>query len=278
MPELPEIEVLRRSLAERLPKRRVVAVEVLSPALREPLDRRALGALRGRRIVTLRRRSKYLLIDFERGRTLAVHLGMSGRLTLVPAATAREPHEHLALQLDSGERLRLRDPRRFGLAFVAATAGLESDPHFVRLGREPLDPPLRGADLAALAAGRTAPVKAFLMDASAVVGVGNIYAAEALFRARLHPERSVAALRRRDWERLAGTVVDVLEQAIREGGTTLNDFADGDGNSGYFQVSLAVYGREGEPCPACGARIRRRVRSNRSSFFCPRCQRAPRPR
>lgn len=278
MPELPEIEVLRRSLAGRLPGRRVERVAVHSPALREPLDRKALGRLRGRRVVGLRRRSKYLLIDFEGGTTLAIHLGMSGRLTLVPRGARREPHEHLAFFLDSGERLRLRDPRRFGLAFVLPTAGVENDPHFLRLGREPLAPPVTGEELAALAAGRTAPVKPFLMDASTLVGVGNIYATEALFRARLHPERSVATLRGGDWERLAAAVVAVLEQAIREGGTTLNDFADGAGNAGYFQVSLRVYDREGEPCPACGARIRRLVQSNRSGYFCPRCQRSPRAR
>jgi len=246
--------------------------------LREPIDRRALGRLRGRRIEGLRRRSKYLLIDFEGGRTLVVHLGMSGRLTLVPVEADREAHEHLALELDDGERLRLRDPRRFGLALVRATRELAQDPHFLRLGREPLDPAVTGAELAALAVGRRAPVKPFLMDASTLVGVGNIYATEALFRARLHPARSVATLRVADWDRLAGAVVAVLEQAIREGGTTLNDFADGEGNEGYFQVSLEVYDREGDPCPRCGARIRRLVQSNRSGYFCPRCQRSPRRR
>jgi len=278
VPELPEIEVLRRSLERRLPGRRVVRVQVRAPALREPLDRRSLGGLRGRRIEGLRRRSKYLLIDFDGGRTLVVHLGMSGRLTLAPLEAVREPHEHLAFEFDTGEKLRLRDPRRFGLAFVASTLELANDPHFLRLGREPLEPPLTGADLAGLAGGRRAPVKPFLMDASTLVGVGNIYATEALFRARLHPARSVATLRAADWERLAVAVVGVLEEAIREGGTTLNDFADGEGNSGYFQVSLEVYDREGDPCPRCGAHIRRLVQSNRSGYYCPRCQRAPRGR
>jgi formamidopyrimidine-DNA glycosylase len=274
VPELPEIEVLRRSLAPRLTGRRIERVEVLSPALREPLDRRALSRrLAGRAVTALRRRSKYLLIDVEGGSTLVVHLGMSGRLTLVPAATPREPHEHLALRLDRGERLRLRDPRRFGVAFAAATAGLEADPHFAHLGPEPLDPPLDGAALAAIAAGLSAPVKAFLMDASRLVGVGNIYATEALFRAGIHPARSVARISSGRWARLATAVVEVLEQAIRAGGTTLNDFADGGGNAGYFQVELAVYGRAGEPCPRCAAPVRRLVQSNRSSFYCPRCQR-----
>lgn len=275
MPELPEVEVLRRSLEPRLIGRRIERVEVRSPALREPLDRRTLRRrLEGRAIVGLRRRSKYLLIDVEGDSTLVVHLGMSGRLTVAPSGAPVEAHEHLAIDLAGGERLRLRDPRRFGVAFAAATAGLlERDPHFVRLGREPLSPPLTGSELAALAGGGRGPVKTFLMDAGRLVGVGNIYATESLFRAGIHPARSVARIGAGRWERLAGAVVGVLEQAIREGGMTLNDFADGTGQPGYFQVSLAVYGRDGEPCPRCSGRIRRLLQSGRSTFYCPACQR-----
>lgn len=273
MPELPEIETLKRSLERPLVGRTIEQVEVRIAALREPLDRRRLRALAGRRIEALRRRSKYLLIDFEDSRTLAIHLGMSGRLTLAPVETPPELHEHLAFALDDGRKLRLRDPRRFGAAFVVDRARLESDPHFARLGREPLDPPLTGADLRALADGRSAPVKAFLMDAQRVVGVGNIYASEALFRAGIRPDRSVAAIRPERFDRLAESVVAVLAEAIEAGGTTLNDFADGEGMPGEFQIGLAVYGREGEACPTCGARVRRLVQSNRSSFFCGRCQR-----
>jgi formamidopyrimidine-DNA glycosylase len=273
VPELPEVEVLRRSLAPRLVGRRIRSVEVRSTKLRERVDRRALGRLEGRRFVALRRRGKYLLLDLEGGTTLVVHLGMSGRLTLAPARAAAEPHEHVAFGLDRGERLRLRDPRRFGLVFAAPTAGLDSERHFAHLGREPLSPPLEGSDLAALAAGLRAPVRSFLMDATRLVGVGNIYATEALHRAGIHPARSVARLSAPRWERLARAVVEVLEQAIREGGTTLNDFADGAGRAGEFQVSLAAYDREGEPCPRCGRTIRRLVQSNRSTYYCPGCQR-----
>ncbi|MBZ0089367.1 MAG: DNA-formamidopyrimidine glycosylase, partial [Thermoanaerobaculia bacterium] len=147
------------------------------------------------------------------------------------------------------------------------------DPHFARLGPEPLEPPLTGERLAEIARGRAVAAKSFLMDASRLVGVGNIYATEALFRAGIHPGRSVARISPERWERLAAAVVGVLEAAIRQGGTTLNDFADGDGNAGYFQVALAVYGRAGEPCPRCGTTVRRLVQANRSSFYCPRCQR-----
>jgi formamidopyrimidine-DNA glycosylase len=226
-----------------------------------------------RRILDLRRRSKYLLIDVEGDSTLVIHLGMSGRLTVTPADRRRQPHEHVGFRLEGGERLRFRDPRRFGLALALPTAGLADDPHFAGLGREPLDPPLTGPQLAAIARGLKAPVKAFLMDASRLVGVGNIYASEALHRAGIHPRRSVGRISAAGWERLAAGVVAVLVQAIREGGTTINDFADGAGIAGEFQVSLRVYDREGESCPRCRTPIRRIVMSNRSTYYCPRCQR-----
>jgi formamidopyrimidine-DNA glycosylase len=277
MPELPEIEVLRRSLEPVLLGDRVERVVVRNPDLREPVRQRALArAAAGRRVVALRRRGKYLLIDLDGGgggRTLVVHLGMSGRLTLVPAAAPREPHEHVAFHLASGRRLRFRDPRRFGLVLALPTDTLPDDPHFIHLGAEPLAPGFSGATLATAARGRRGPVKSFLMDARVVVGAGNIYASEALFRAGLHPERSVARVSPGRWELLAASLVAVLEQAIAEGGTTLNDFADGAGNAGEFQVSLSVYGREDEDCPRCGRLIRRRVQAGRSTFYCPGCQR-----
>jgi len=274
MPELPEVEVLRRSLEPHLVGEEVARVEVRSPALREPLDRASLDrGVAGRRIESLGRRAKYLLVDLSGGSTLAVHLGMSGRLTLAPADAAPEPHEHLAIHLASGKKLRLRDPRRFGLAFALPTAELPADRHFAHLGIEPLSEGFSGEALARAARGRRGPVKVFLMDATAVVGVGNIYACEALFRAGVHPGRSVARISRPRWDRLADSVVAVLSQAIAEGGTTLNDFRNGSGESGYFQVSLAVYGREGDPCLGCGTPVRRSVHSNRGTFYCPRCQR-----
>jgi formamidopyrimidine-DNA glycosylase len=274
MPELPEIEVLRRSLEPRLVGEEVRRVEVRSPALREPLDRADLErSLAGRRIERLDRRAKYLLVETDGGSTLAVHLGMSGRLTLGPAEAEPEPHEHLAIHLAGGSKLRLRDPRRFGNAFTLPTEQLAADRHFAHLGVEPLSGAFCGGFLREAARGRRGPVKAFLMDARIVVGVGNIYVCEALFRAGVHPTRSVARISRERWERLAGAVQEVLSDAIAEGGTTLNDFRDGAGESGYFQVSLQVYGREGEPCPRCGRPIRRRVQSNRSTFYCAGCQR-----
>lgn len=274
MPELPEVEVLRRSLEPRLLGDRIERVEVRNAAMREPVKTAELSRrTRGREVTALRRRAKYLLIDLEGGKTLVVHLGMSGRLTVVPESEPLEPHEHVAFFLRSGRRLRLRDPRRFGLVFALPTAEIPDDPHFAHLGVEPLEPGFGGDFLARAAAGRRGPVKSFLMDARIVVGLGNIYATEALFRAGVHPNRSVGRISPGRWNRVAASSVAVLRQAIGEGGTTLNDFADGEGNSGYFQVSLGVYGREGEPCAVCGTPIRRIVQAGRSTFYCHRCQR-----
>ncbi len=272
MPELPEVEVLRRSLVPKLLCRRVERVDVRSPALREPLDRRALNRLAGRQIVDLRRRAKYLLVDFEGGLTLVIHLGMTGRFTVVAQDEPAEPHEHVAFYLKPRGRLRLVDPRRFGLAFALPTKRIATDRHFAHLGVEPLGDELTPEHLRLAASNRRGPIKAFLMDARVVVGVGNIYASESLWQARVHPRRSVARIGKQTWARLTEKVRGVLSSAIGEGGTTLNDFADGEGNAGYFQVSLAVYGREGEPCVRCGRSLKRIVQTGRSTFFCPGCQ------
>jgi formamidopyrimidine-DNA glycosylase len=273
VPELPEVEVLRRTIEANLVGDTVDTVQVWERRLRERVDAAALRRrLTGRRVLEVGRRAKYLLVHVEGDSTLVVHLGMSGRLTLAPKDAAREAHEHAAFALASGRKLRFRDPRRFGALLALPTASLGRDRHFARLGVEPLEPGFSGAALAAAAARRNTSVKAMLMDAAVVVGVGNIYASEALHRARIHPLRSVSRISRERWDRLAGAIVDVLGDAVAQGGTTLNDFADALGESGYFQVSLAVYDREGAPCPRCGALIRRLRQLGRSTYYCPRCQ------
>jgi len=251
----------------------VETVDVRERRLREPVRTAALRRhLTGRRLVEIGRRAKYLLLHFEGGSTLVVHLGMSGRLTLAPADAPREPHEHAAFRLASGRKLRFRDPRRFGVLFALPTASIATDRHFRALGLEPLDEGFSATAFAFAGRRRSCAVKAMLMDASVVVGVGNIYASEALHRAGIHPTRSVARISRARWDRLAAAVVAVLRDAVEQGGTTLNDFADALGESGYFQVSLAVYGREGEACLRCGATIRRLRQLGRSTYYCPGCQ------
>lgn len=274
MPELPEVEVLRRSLEPHLLGDSIAAVEVRERRLREPVDARRLrrGTV-GRAVLAARRRAKFLLLDLEGGSTLVVHLGMSGRLALTDPLRPPPVHEHVVFHLASGAALAFTDPRRFGLVLVLPTATLAADRHFRDLGVEPLEPAFSGATLAEAARGRHGPVKPFLMDARVVVGVGNIYASETLFRAGVHPARSVARVSAGRWARVAEAAREVLHQAIAQGGTTLNDFADGLGNGGYFQVSLSVYGREGAPCLRCGAPVRQLVQGGRSTFYCPRCQR-----
>ncbi len=274
MPELPEVEVLRRSLAPRLEGRRLGRVVVRESRLREPVSVAKLRRDCSRqRVLDLRRRAKYLLVDLTGDKTLVVHLGMSGRLTLGPKGRPEEAHEHVAIEVEDDGELRFRDPRRFGLVFSAPTRLLERDRHFCHLGVEPLDGAFDGAYLAELAAGRKAPIKSFLMDARNVVGVGNIYVCEALFRAGVHPWRRAGRIARPRWDRIAASIREVLAEAIAEGGTTLNDFADGSGEAGYFQVALDVYGREGEDCSRCGRTLRRKTLSNRGTFYCPGCQR-----
>jgi len=274
VPELPEVEVLRRSLEPHLLDVRVDRVVVHESRLREAVDARRLASrVADQRIRQLRRRAKYLQIDLTGDHTLVVHLGMSGGLSLAPAAEPLEPHEHVSFHLSSGQRLRFRDPRRFGLVMVLPTGEIAGDRRFRYLGMEPLTSGFDGASLQRMAIGRRGPVKSFLMNGRLVVGVGNIYATEALFDAGIHPRRSVARIGSARWLRLGDSVRKVLGEAIEQGGTTLSDFRDGNGEDGYFQVSLAAYGREGAPCPRCGRKIRRIVQAGRSTFYCPGCQR-----
>lgn len=274
MPELPEVEVTRRSLEPHLVGRTIESVLVRETRFRVPLPKaRVQRSLRGRRVEGLRRRSKYLLIDLAGDRTLVIHLGMSGRLRYVSRNEPAEAHEHVVFRLEGGDDLRFRDPRRFGLVLLEQTAGLEHHVLLRHLGPEPLEDEFSFDHLFERTRARSAPIKAFLMDARNVVGVGNIYVCEALWRAGIHPRRAAGRIGRERMARLHRAVREVLREAIEQGGTTLNDFADAAGEPGYFVVRLAAYGREGEPCTRCGGPIRRIVMSNRSTFYCPKCQR-----
>jgi len=218
----------------------------------------------------VRRRAKYLLIELERG-TLIAHLGMSGSLRVLPVTTPRIAHDHYALVLDSGKCLRFNDPRRFGsLLWVAGDP--EAHALLKDLGPEPLERDFHVDYLAGKARGRKVAIKQFLMDQRVVVGVGNIYASEALFRAGISPRKAAGRVPRAELEALVGAVRDVLGEAIRQGGTTLRDYVSADGTPGYFRQKLYVYERSGEPCRRCGTAVKQVVQGQRSTYFCPRCQ------
>lgn len=271
MPELPEVETTRRGVAPLLSGRTVSAVAVHERRLRQPVPSDLAARVTGARLEDVERRAKYLLFRFDRG-TLLVHLGMSGSLRVLPRDAPRQLHDHLDIEFDGVTVLRLRDPRRFGLALWAGEAPHEH-PLLKHLGPEPFDEAFDGEWLHARARGRALAVKNYIMDARTVVGVGNIYASESLFRAGIHPSRAAGRVSRARYAALAGHVRAVLGEAIAAGGTTLRDFVAEDGRPGYFRHHLSVYGRAGEACPACGAPLACRVIGQRSSFFCRRCQR-----
>ena len=276
MPELPEVETVRRGLEPHVVGRRIAAVTVREPRLRQPIVVGFAEALRERRIVAAGRRAKYLILHLDSGDRLLVHLGMSGRLMLVDPATPLRKHDHVDLRLVAAAApdwlLRFNDARRFG-AMLLWPAGESQHPLLDHLGPEPFDPGFDGDYLYRRSRGRQLAVKAFLMDGQTVVGAGNIYATEALFRAGLRPDRAAGSVSRQAYLRLAAAVRQVLEAAIVQGGTTLRDFAGADGQAGYFAQQLQVYGRDGEPCRVCGSTIRRVILGQRSSFYCPKCQR-----
>jgi formamidopyrimidine-DNA glycosylase len=274
MPELPEVETIRRGLHPRLVGQRITGVRVRQAQLRHLVDTEALQTQAvDCTIEGVERRAKYLLIRLYPERVLVFHLGMTGRLRVGPPVVHDAPHDHLIWQLGPDLELRFHDPRRFGMCFVTTLAELPCHPSFRHLGPEPLSAEFSAAYLQARAQGVRKPVKNFLMDASVVVGVGNIYASESLFLAGVRPNREAGRLRQPHWERLCSTVQEVLQAAIDNHGTTLSDYVDSEGRAGHFQNLLMVYGRAGEPCHRDGRRIRRIVQAGRSSFYCPGCQR-----
>jgi formamidopyrimidine-DNA glycosylase len=271
MPELPEVETTRRGLEPLLVGRTIVAVRVVQGALRWPVPYDLGETLAGATVRAVRRRSKYLLIDCGKG-TLIVHLGMTGHLRVVPGGEELRKHDHVELLLDNRRALRFNDSRRFGAILWTDGEPLRH-PLLAALGPEPFDQSFSADYLAARAQGRSVAVKPFLMDARTVVGVGNIYASEALFRAGIDPRRAAGKVGRTAWARLVPAVRTVLEEAIAAGGTTIRDFTKSDGEPGYFRISLKVYGRAGEPCVTCGRQVRLVRLGQRSTYFCSNCQR-----
>ena len=286
MPELPEVETVRRGLQPALEGARLARVRVNRPDLRFPFPEGFTTRLEGSRVEALERRAKYLLARLDRGETWVTHLGMTGRFVVQQGLNARslgefvtdastdEKHAHLVIETDGGARVTFFDARRFGYMGLMPTGELPEHPWFKGLGPEPLGPEFGAAQMAAAFKGRKQNVKATLLDQRVVAGLGNIYVVEALHRARISPNRAAGKVGKPALARLAEAVPEVLEAAIAAGGSTLRDFAQADGSLGYFQHSFSVYGREGEACPrGDGGVVRRIVQAGRSTFFCPRCQR-----
>jgi formamidopyrimidine-DNA glycosylase len=270
MPELPEVETTVRGLEPVLLGRRIASIETRRADLRRPFPQDLRQRMTGARVTALSRRAKYGLIETDRGDTLVFHLGMSGHWRVDPGAIGT--HDHLVIETDEGRRLALNDPRRFGSVDVVRTRDRDSAEPFAAMGPEPLGADFDGAYLARALDGRTAPIKALLLDQRIVAGLGNIYVCEALHMAKIAPGRAAGHVARARLDRLAQAVKDVLAAAILAGGSSLRDYVRPDGELGYFSKEWRVYGREGQACH-CGAAIRRRVDSGRSTFHCPKCQR-----
>ncbi len=286
MPELPEVETVRRGLQPALEGARLVRVQARRPDLRFPLPEGFVQRLTGARVDKLERRAKYLLARLDRGDTLVIHLGMTGRFEIEGAdrskpgvfrneTSTEDKHAHVVFETDAGRRITFFDPRRFGYMDLIPTEALERHPWFAGLGPEPLGPDFSTDHLEKAFAGKIQNVKSTLLDQRIVAGLGNIYVCEVLFRARISPFTAAGRISRMRLERLVEAVREVLKEAIEAGGSTLRDYAGADGALGYFQHRFRVYGREGEPCvaPGCNAVVRRTVQAGRSTFYCPSCQR-----
>jgi formamidopyrimidine-DNA glycosylase len=271
MPELPEVETTRRGVAPHVERQKVTAVRVYDHRLRWPVPRDLPRRLVGRKVDRVERRSKYLLFRIGVD-TLLVHMGMTGSLRVFTDPPPRETHDHVDLEFANGVVLRYRDPRRFG-AFVWSPGKAGDHRLLARLGVEPFAPEFDDAYLHRAMRGRRAAIKLVLMDSHVVVGVGNIYANESLFRAGIRPDRAANRVGRARLARLAMAVRDTLAEAIAKGGSTLRDYVDSRGEPGYFQLDYYVYGRKGEPCRICGTPIRASRLGSRATYYCIRCQR-----
>jgi formamidopyrimidine-DNA glycosylase len=271
MPELPEVEIVMRGLSPVWLGQRFARVVLNRADLRRPFPAGLGQRLTGARVSAVRRRAKYGLVDTDRGDTLVIHLGMSGRMRLDPTAAMK--HDHVVFETEVGRVVAFNDARRFGSLDLVETSALAAHPLIAGLGPEPLGPDFDADMLARALAGRAAPVKALLLDQRLVAGLGNIYVCEALFRSGIDPRRAGGRIGSKRVALLAAAIRAVLEEAIAAGGSSLRDHAAPDGTLGYFQAGFRVYGREGAACSACAAPIKRLVQSGRSSFYCGRCQR-----
>ncbi len=289
MPELPEVETVRMGLAPVLENHRLVKVETRRGDLRLPFPKDFAKRLTGRHVTRLWRRAKYLLAELDRGETLVIHLGMTGRMAVysegeerklgqyvyeaAPAHAGTGKHDHVVIDTDAPARIVFTDHRRFGLMTVVDTDGIDHDKLFKGIGIEPLSKQFDAAWLGHALKGKKTPIKSALLDQRVIAGLGNIYACEALFRARVSPKRLAGKVRSDAIAALAGAIKSVLKDAIAAGGSSLRDYRKADGNLGEFQHRFLVYDREGKPCPGkCGGTVKRIVQAGRSTFWCPKCQ------
>ncbi|MFT6218007.1 MAG: formamidopyrimidine-DNA glycosylase [Cycloclasticus pugetii] len=271
MPELPEVETTRRGIAPHIEGKQVSQVIVRQAKLRWPVSPEVSTLLPGLCINHVKRRAKYLLLETDKG-TLIIHLGMSGSLRIVQASTTPEKHEHIDIIFSNNTCLRYKDPRRFG-SLLWSTDVIENHKLIQHLGPEPLSDAFNIDDFYPKAQLKKTPIKSFIMDGQVVVGVGNIYASEALFQAGIRPKRAANKVSKKRLINLVFAIKKILAQAIQQGGTTLKDFVNSDGNPGYFQQTLNVYGQKDKPCPRCKAPIKQIIIAQRSTFYCTHCQR-----
>ncbi len=270
MPELPEVETTRRGIEPHVVGRRISRLLVHERRLRWPVDTRLVSAVAGTAIRRAGRRAKYLLLETDAG-TLILHLGMSGSLRVLPIATPRIAHDHVDIELDSGQTLRFNDPRRFG-SLLFTDRDPAQHPLLRKLAPEPLERGFSGPYLWKITRRRAVAIKQLIMNSQLVVGVGNIYASEALFRARIRPRRQARNLTRAECAKLARAIKATLNMAVKVGGTTLRDYVGADGNPGYFRQKLYVYERAGQPCRVCGTPVRQLTQGQRSTYWCAHCQ------
>lgn len=283
MPELPEVETVRRGLAPAMEGETITHVEVNRPDLRWPFPENMAERLAGQRVENLRRRSKYILADLSSGETLLIHLGMSGRMTVsgdplgqfVHDHPAKQKHDHVVIDMENGARITFNDPRRFGAMDLIATNSAESHMLLAKLGPEPLGNDFNESYLVESLKGKNTPIKSALLDQRIIAGLGNIYVCEALFRCGISPKRKAGNVAKPRVQSLVPVIRKVLQDAIEAGGSSLKDFRQADGELGYFQHSFDVYDREGQPCrtPGCNGTIARITQAGRSTFHCPQCQR-----
>jgi formamidopyrimidine-DNA glycosylase len=273
VPELPEVETVVRGLRPHLVGRTIVSVDQRRRDLREKFPARFAARLEGQRVTSVERRAKYILIHLADGNVLVVHLGMTGQLVIGAKPNALGLHDHVVITLDDGRVMRFNDVRRFGLMDIVPAATLTTHKRFRGIGPEPLVEAFGGATLENAFKGRKGPIKAALLDQRHVAGIGNIYACEALYLARISPRRRTGTIRRERAASLASAIRTVLEKAVAAGGSSARDYVNANGEQGLFQTEWVVYDQEGRPCPSCRAPIKRIVQSGRSTFYCPKCQR-----